>query len=172
LGAETDRSGRIRVNPDLSVPGLDGIYALGDTALMLDEHGAPLPALAQVAKQQGKHLGLALAANMLRGEAMPPFRFKNRGNTAVIGRNAAVFDFGNWRLKGWFGWLLWAIIHVFLLIGFENRILVSMQWVWRYFTYERGARLIATGAPLAMGTSTPATRAATASRGRESATSR
>ena len=80
---------------------------------MLDEHGAPLPALAQVAKQQGKHLGLALAANMLRGEAMPPFRFKNRGNTAVIGRNAAVFDFGNWRLKGWFGWLLWAIIHVY-----------------------------------------------------------
>ena len=127
LGVETDRSGRIRVNPDLSVLGLDGIYALGDTALTLDEHGSPLPGLAQVAKQQGKYLGSALAANMLRGEAIPPFRFKNRGNTAVIGRNAAVFDFGNWRLKGRFGWLLWAIVHVFLLIGFENRILVSMQ---------------------------------------------
>ena len=172
LGVETDRSGRIRVNPDLSVPGLDGIYALGDTALTLDEHGSPLPGLAQVAKQQGKYLGRALAANMLRGEAIPPFRFKNRGNTAVIGRNAAVFDFGNWRLKGWLGWLLWAIIHVFLLIGFENRILVSMQWVWRYFTYERGARLIATGTPLAIRKPTAAAQAATASRSRESATSR
>jgi NADH dehydrogenase len=172
LGVETDRSGRIRVNPDLSVAGLDGIYALGDTALTLDEHGSPLPGLAQVAKQQGKYLGRALAADMLRGEAIPPFRFKNRGNTAVIGRNAAVFDFGNWRLKGWFGWLLWAIIHVFLLIGFENRILVSMQWVWRYFTYERGARLIATGTPLAIRKPTAAAQAATASRSRESATSR
>jgi NADH dehydrogenase len=140
LGVETDRAGRIRANPDLSVPGLDGVYALGDTVLMLDDHGSPLPGLAQVAKQQGNHLGRVLAANMLRGEPMPPFRFKNRGNTAVIGRNAAIFDFGKWHLKGWFAWILWAIIHVYLLIGFENRVLVSMQWVWRYFTYERGAR--------------------------------
>ena len=108
---------------------------------------------------------------MLRGEPMPPFRFKNRGNTAVIGRNAAVFDFGNWRLDGWFAWVLWAIIHVYLLIGFENRILVSMQWVWRYFTYERGARLIATGAPMPRWNFTSAARAAIASRGRESVTS-
>jgi NADH dehydrogenase len=145
LGIDTARAGHIRVNPDLSVPGVDGVYALGDTALSLDERGSPLPALAQVAKQQGQHLGYWLAANILRGERIPPFRFKNRGNTAVIGRNAAVFDFGKRQLKGWFAWMLWAIVHVYLLIGFENRVLVSMQWMWRYFTYEQGARLI-TGA--------------------------
>jgi NADH:ubiquinone reductase (H+-translocating) len=171
LGVETDRAGRIRVNPDLSVPGLDGVYALGDTVLMLDDHGSPLPGLAQVAKQQGNHLGRVLAANVLRGEPMPPFRFKNRGNTAVIGRNAAIFDFGKWHLKGWFAWILWAIIHVYLLIGFENRMLVSMQWLWRYLTYERGARLIATSAPMPSRKTAPAAQGVVASRGRESAAS-
>ena len=81
---------------------------------------------------------------------MPPFRFKNRGNTAVIGRNAAVFDFGSWTLRGWPAWVLWAIVHVFLLVGFENRILVTMQWVWRYLTYQSGARLITTPAGKSM----------------------
>ena len=150
LGAETDRAGHIRVNPDLSVPSLAGVYALGDTALILDEHGSPLPGLAQVAKQQGGYLGYWLAANILRGEPMPPFRFKNRGNTAVIGRSAAVFDFGKRRIKGWFAWVLWAIVHVYLLIGFENRLLVSIQWIWHYLTYERGARLITWGAPISL----------------------
>lgn len=73
---------------------------------------------------------------------MPPFRFRNRGNTAVIGRNAAVFDFGGRLFKGRLAWLLWALIHVYLLVGFGNRLLVSLQWVWRYFTHERSARLI------------------------------
>jgi NADH dehydrogenase len=73
---------------------------------------------------------------------MRAFRFRNRGNTAVIGRHAAVFDFGSWRLTGWFAWILWAIVHVFLLVGFENRVLVTMHWVWRYITFQRGARLI------------------------------
>lgn len=150
LGVETDRMGRIAVAPDLSVPGLDGVYALGDTALSLDDDGKPLPGLAQVAKQQGTHLGRALAANILRGEPMPPFRFNNRGNTAIVGRNAAVFDFGRRRLKGWVAWVLWAIVHVYLLTGFEKRILVTTQWLWRYLTYQRGARLILhdTTAPL------------------------
>jgi NADH:ubiquinone reductase (H+-translocating) len=150
LGVETDRMGRITVAPDLSVPGIDGVYALGDTALSLDDDGKPLPGLAQVAKQQGTHLGRALAANILRGEPMPPFRFNNRGNTAIIGRNAAVFDFGRRHLKGWVAWVLWAIVHVYLLTGFEKRILVSTQWLWRYLTYQRGARLILqdTTAPL------------------------
>lgn len=142
LGVETDRGGHVCVAPDLSIPGRDGIYALGDTTVLLAEDGKPLPALAQVAQQQGQHLGKALAANILRQEPMPPFRFKNRGNTAVIGRNAAVFDFGSWTLRGWPAWMLWAVVHVFLLVGFENRILVTMQWVWRYLTYQSGARLI------------------------------
>lgn len=165
LGAETDRAGRIRVRPDLSVPSIDGVYALGDTALALDEHGSPLPGLAQVAKQQGSYLGYWLAANILRGEPMPPFRFKNRGNTAVIGRSAAVFDFGKRRIKGWFAWVLWAIVHVYLLIGFENRLLVSIQWVWRYLTYERGARLITSGVPVSSPKiGSPATRLSDATR--------
>ncbi|AWK87341.1 NAD(P)/FAD-dependent oxidoreductase [Azospirillum thermophilum] len=142
LGVETDRAGRIRVAPDLSVPGLDGVYALGDTAMAEGDDGKPLPGLAQVAKQQGEHLGRALEAGIARGAAMPAFRFRNRGNTAIIGRSAAVFDFGHRRLKGWFAWILWAIVHVYLLVGFEKRLLVSLQWLWRYMTYERGARLI------------------------------
>lgn len=156
LGAETDRAGRIRVDPDLSVPGLKGVYALGDTALGAGDDGKPLPGLAQVAKQQGQHLGAALAANILRGEPMRPFRFRNRGNTAIVGRSAAVFDFGTRRLKGWFAWILWAVVHVYLLVGFEKRLLVSLQWLWRYLTYERGARLII-GDGLAGGGTAPTT---------------
>ncbi len=142
LGVETDRAGRIKVDPDLSVPGVPGVYALGDTALALGEDEKPLPGLAQVAKQQGEHLGKALAGELLAGRKPGPFRFRNRGNTAIVGRNAAVFDFGRRRLKGWVAWVLWAIIHVYLLVGFEKRLLVSMQWLWRYATYQRGARLI------------------------------
>ncbi|WP_207485708.1 NAD(P)/FAD-dependent oxidoreductase [Arenibaculum pallidiluteum] len=147
LGVETDRAGRIRVAPDLSVPGLDGVYALGDTALAMGEDGSPLPGLAQVAKQQGEHLGRALAASIRHGEPMPPFRFRNRGNTAIIGRNAAVFDFGRRQLRGFLAWVLWAIVHVYLLVGFEKRLLVSIQWLWRYATHQRGARLITDPAP-------------------------
>lgn len=142
LGAEVDRAGRIRVGPDLRVAGLNDVYAIGDTALAQDESGAPLPGLAQVAKQQGAYLGRALLAELRDGKPAPPFRFRDRGNTAIIGRNAAVFDFGRHRLKGWPAWLLWAIVHVYLLVGFDKRLLVSMQWLWRYLTYERGARLI------------------------------
>ena len=78
---------------------------------------------------------------------MPPFRFHNRGNTAMIGRHAAVFDFGWLQLRGRMAWLLWAIVHIFLLIGFQNRIIVATQWLWSYLTYERGARLITPGEP-------------------------
>ena len=101
--------------------GVADVYALGDMANTPDEHGAPLPALAQVAAQQGYHLGRALAANLGDGKPMPPFKFHNRGNTAIVGRHAAVFDFGWMQLKGRFAWLMWAIIHVYLLVGFDNR---------------------------------------------------
>ena len=142
LGVDLDRAGRVAVNRDLSVPGLENIYALGDIALAPDENGKPLPGLAQVAKQEGEYLGRALARKILHGETPKPFIFHNRGNTAIIGRHAAVFDFGWWRIKGWFAWALWALIHVYLLVGFEHRLMVAMQWLWRYVTYERGSRLI------------------------------
>jgi NADH dehydrogenase len=142
LGVERARDGRVPVDPDLSVKGAPDIFVLGDMALFPDEKGVPLPALAQVAKQQGTHLGKALAKNLLHGAPLTPFRFHDRGNTAIVGRNAAVFDFGWLRLKGRLAWFLWAFVHVYLLVGFENRMRVSLQWAWRYLTYENGARLI------------------------------
>ncbi|MBX9469817.1 MAG: NAD(P)/FAD-dependent oxidoreductase [Rhizobium sp.] len=142
LGVEPGPGGRLPVASDLSVAGRPGIYALGDTALALGEDGKPLPALAQVAKQQGDFLGRALKGDLLSGKPIPSFRFHNRGNTAVIGRNAAIFDFGRWQLKGRLAWLLWALVHVYLLVNFEKRLLVSIQWIWRYSTRQRGARVI------------------------------
>jgi NADH dehydrogenase len=121
--------------------GSTDVFAIGDTANAVDRLGSPLPALAQVAKQQGAYLGDQLE-RIIAGQSTRPFEFRNRGNTAVVGRHAAVFDFGRWKLKGTFAWFLWAVVHVLLLVNFEKRILVSVQWVWRYATKQRGARLI------------------------------
>jgi NADH dehydrogenase len=142
LGRGEAAGGKLPVRADLSVEGFAGIYAIGDTAQAMGEDGQPLPALAQVAKQQGIHLGKGLKRKILNGEPIPAFHFHNRGNTAVIGRNAAIFDFGTWQMRGWFAWVLWALIHVYLLVSFEKRMLVSLQWVWRYITRQRGARII------------------------------
>lgn len=136
LGFEVDRAGRIEVADDLSVPGRAGVFALGDAAsFSQDDH--PLPALAQVARQQGTHLGRALLAGTTR-----PFRYVSRGDTAVIGRHAAVFEAGRWHLRGRVAWLLWALVHIYLLVGFDKRLQVGLKWLWRYTTFERGARLI------------------------------
>lgn len=142
LGVETDRAGRIAVDETLAVKGIVDVFVPGDLASAMDSDGAPLPGLAQVAKQQGEHLGRELANHLRDGSLVAPFMFRNRGNTAIIGRNAAIFDFGRRRLKGWLAWLLWAVIHVYLLVGFQNRMVVTVQWLWRYLTYDRGARLI------------------------------
>ncbi|WP_426240294.1 NAD(P)/FAD-dependent oxidoreductase [Pararhizobium sp. DWP1-1-3] len=138
LGISGVAGGRIPVDDCLRVQGLDDIYAVGDTSALVGSDGKFLPGLAQVAKQQGIYLGKSLR----RGNAVSGFKFKNRGNTAVIGRNAAVFDFGKWTMKGRAAWLLWALVHVYLLINFEKRLLVSIQWVGRYLTRQRGARII------------------------------
>ncbi len=141
LGITPDRSGKVPVNPDLSVVGFRGIFALGDIS-KLEQDGQPLPGLAQVAKQQGRYLGRAIRDGSALNGTAKPFHFKNRGNTAVIGRHAAIFDFGKYRMKGRLAWFLWALVHVYLLVSFEKRTLVSLQWLWRYFTRARGARLI------------------------------
>lgn len=142
LGLDAVPGGRIPVDPQLQVVGHRNIFALGDTADFTGTDRKPLPGLAQVAKQQGIYLG-----RLLKNQSADPaaFVFKNRGNTAVIGRNAAIFDFGKWTLKGRAAWFLWAFVHVYLLINFEKRILVSIQWIWRYLTRQRGARLIDEG---------------------------
>jgi NADH dehydrogenase len=141
LGIEGKANGRIPVDGKLRVEGVDAVFALGDTSFQAGETGAALPALAQVAKQQGAYLGKLLRTPETIGDAKP-FHFKNRGNTAVIGRNAAIFDFGRWTMKGYLAWLLWALVHVLLLVNFEKRLLVTVQWIWRYLTRQRGARLI------------------------------
>ncbi len=142
LDVPVDRAGRITVNADLSVPGRDGVYAIGDTAAAAGKDGHPLPALAQVAKQQGYALGRALRPNLLKGTPLPQFHFHDRGDTAVISSGAAVYDFRGMHLTGFIGWVFWALIHVYLLSGFRNRVLVATQWLWRLATFEPGARLI------------------------------
>lgn len=146
LRVEPDRQGRIRVGQDLAAPGQERVYVLGDLA-RFEQGGHPLPALAQVAKQQGQHLARQLRrrspAKLKAGRLkLRRFRYASRGETAVIGRSSAVFVIGPWRLTKGPAWVLWGLVHVYLLIGFDRRLSVASQWVWRYLTSERGARLI------------------------------
>ena len=142
LGAEKDRAGRVIVGPDLTLPRHPEIFVIGDTALAKSASGQPLPGIASVAKQQGRYVANVIRAR-LSGEGAPePFRYRNLGNLATIGRKSAVADFGFVRLSGRLAWLLWGAVHVFFLMGFRNRIAVLLNWLWAYFTFERGSRLI------------------------------
>ena len=142
LGAEMDRAGRVLVDETMRVKGTPNVFVLGDAAKFIGADGQQLPGLAQVAKQQGQHLGRTLARHLREGAPLEPFEYHSRGNTAIVGRHSAVFEQGRFKLTGWIAWISWAIIHVYLLVGFQYRLLVSMQWLWRYLTYERGARVI------------------------------
>ncbi|HEX8391023.1 MAG TPA: NAD(P)/FAD-dependent oxidoreductase [Longimicrobium sp.] len=150
LGVPTDRVGRVLIRPDLSIPNHPEVFVIGDLANLEDAGGRPLPGVAQVAMQQGAHAAQNIARD-IRREPPLSFRYKDRGNMATIGRRAAVMESGRIRMKGWFAWVAWLIIHVYALIGFRNRIVVMMQWAWNYLTWQRGARLITgeTGAVLA-----------------------
>jgi NADH:ubiquinone reductase (H+-translocating) len=141
IGAETDRAGRVLIEPDLTVPGHPEIQVIGDLAAGKDERGNPLPGTAPVAIQQGRWAA-ANTLRLVRGQAPRPFRYSDRGNMATIGRNSAVADIRGLHLTGFPAWLAWAVVHVFNLIGFKNRLLVSLQWLFAYLTYQRGARLI------------------------------
>lgn len=141
LGVELDRAGRVMVEADLSVPGHPEIFVVGDLACFTHQTGKPLLGVAQVAKQQGTHA----ARNVLRridGGAALPFRYRDPGNMATIGRAAAIADFGWARVSGYLGWLLWLFVHVLFLIGFRNRLSVMLQWLVAYATYQRSVRLI------------------------------
>lgn len=141
LGVDTDRAGRVVVQPDLTIPGHPEVFVIGDMSTLTGPNGRPYPGVAQVAKQQGqwvaKNIRLAMA-----GQPMEPFQYVDLGNMATIGRNAAVADIRGFTLTGFFAWLVWAIVHVFNLIGFRNRIVVALQWLWGYLSFQRGARLI------------------------------
>jgi NADH dehydrogenase len=140
-GAEVDRSGRIVVQPDLSLPGHPEVFVIGDMANYPHQGGQPLPGVAQVAMQQGRYVA-DLIQRRLRGAAPVPFHYHDRGTMATIGRAAAVADLGWIRLSGMMAWLIWLFIHILFLIEFQNRVLVMFQWAWNYFTRNRAARLI------------------------------
>jgi NADH dehydrogenase len=142
LGVEQDRVGRVMVGPDLAVPGHPEIFVIGDTAHVRGTDGQPLPGLAPVAKQQGSYVARLLRAR-LAGKALPgAFRYRNYGTLATIGRRAAVADFGWLKLDGTFAWFLWGLVHISFLIGFRNRVVVMLDWMWSYVTFQSGARLI------------------------------
>ena len=138
--AQRDRNGRLRVEPDCSLAGHPEIFVIGDLA-HLDQDGTPLPGVAPVAKQQGRYVAQTIRSR-LRGRKSPAFRYRDRGSLATIGRSAAVADFGRVRFSGLPAWLLWLGVHILFLVGFENRILVLIQWAFSYTTRNRGARLI------------------------------
>ncbi|HEY3352763.1 MAG TPA: NAD(P)/FAD-dependent oxidoreductase [Polyangia bacterium] len=149
LGVPLDRAGRVLVNPDLTLPGAPAVAVVGDLAA-LTQDGAPLPGVAPVAIQAGRHA----AANIrraLRGQPLTPFRYADRGALATIGRAAAVAERGRVRLAGFLAWVLWLLVHIFWLIGFRNRFLVLSEWAWTYLRYERGARLITGAVPPLLG---------------------
>ena len=141
LGVGTDRAGRVAVQPDLTIPGHPEVFVIGDLASVTGADGKPLPGVAQVAIQTGRHA----ARNIRRaidGEPYRPFVYRNLGNMATIGRASAIADFGWLQLKGWIAWLAWLFVHIMNLIGFRNRVVVLVQWAWAYFSYQRAVRLI------------------------------
>ena len=141
LGVPTDKAGRVLVEPDLSLPGHPNVFVLGDMASLKDANGVVVPGLGAAATQEGKDTAANIARD-LRGEKRVPFRYKDKGSMATIGRNRAVAQIGKLQFTGLIAWLLWAFVHVFLLIGFKNRLMTMREWMWAYFTRERSARLI------------------------------
>ena len=141
LGPGLDRAGRVIVEADLSVPGHPGVFVVGDLACFTHQTGQPLPGVAQVAKQMGRHAS-ATVARLVAARETTPFRYFDPGNMATIGRASAIADFGFLRVSGYLGWLLWLFVHILFLIGFRNRTSVLLQWATAYLTYQRSVRLI------------------------------
>ena len=142
-GAERDRAGRVTVGPDLTLPGHSEVFALGDMVRVQDGRGGTTlyPGVAPVAMQEGRYVAKVVRAR-LRGETVGPFRYRDKGNLATIGRAAAVADIKGLRLSGLLAWLTWLLVHLWYLIGFQNRVLVLIRWTASFVTHGRGARLI------------------------------
>jgi NADH dehydrogenase len=143
-GAQLDRAGRVTVQPDCSIPGHPEIFVIGDLANLIGSNGKPLPGVAQPAIQEGRYVGKLIAAR-LRGQTLPPFKYRDLGSLATIGRHAAVADFGWIKFSGWLAWWIWLVIHLMNIVQHQSRFLVLMQWGWTYFTRNRSARLITQG---------------------------
>jgi NADH:ubiquinone reductase (H+-translocating) len=140
-GVELDRAGRVKVEADLTIPGHPELFVVGDLAHVSDRDGKPLPGLASVAIQEGRYVGEAISQK-LQGKTPAAFRYVDKGNLAIIGRNAGVADFGRFHVTGFPAWILWLCVHIYYLIGFDNKFLVLFQWAWNYVTRKRGAQLI------------------------------
>ncbi|MEH1914242.1 NAD(P)/FAD-dependent oxidoreductase [Nostoc sp.] len=138
---ECDRSGRVIVEPDLSIKGYKNIFVVGDLSNFSHQNGKPLPGVAPVAKQQGEYVA-KLIKRRLKGETLPQFRYNDVGTLAMIGQNLAVVDLGLVQLKGFIAWLFWLVIHIYFLIEFDTKIVVAIQWGWNYITRNRRSRLI------------------------------
>jgi NADH dehydrogenase len=142
LKVAADRTGRVCVQPDLSLPEDPSVFVIGDAAYVKDEKLGVLPAVAPVALQEADFVGKVLKAR-LKGSSPPKkFRYKDKGNLATIGRTCAVADLNRFRVSGFFAWLIWVVVHIYYLIGFRNRIIVLIHWAWSCLTYQRGSRLI------------------------------
>lgn len=143
LGAQTDRAGRVQVAPDLSLPERPEVFVVGDLATVQYKEGRAVPWVGPAALQEGKHAAENIVRTLRRQERRP-FRYRNKGDLATIGRHRAVADFGAFTVSGTIAWWLWVTVHIFYLAGFRNRLSVMLQWAWSYFTYQRGVRLIVT----------------------------
>jgi NADH dehydrogenase len=141
LGSALDRQGRVLVGPDLSLPAHPEVFVIGDLAHALDPKGQPIPGMAPAAIQEGHHVARTILAE-LRGKPREPFRFRNKGQLATIGRKKAVCDLGRVRFAGFPAWIVWIVVHIYYLVGFKNRLFVVMLWAWSYLSFRRGARLI------------------------------
>jgi NADH dehydrogenase len=146
-GAHLDRAGRVIVEPDLSVPGHPKIFVIGDLSSFIHQDGKPLPGVAPVAMQQGKYVARLIQGRLAGREEPAPFHYFNKGNLATVGRNRAVAEFGKLHISGFPAWFTWVFVHLMYLVEFENRLLVFTEWVYNYFTRNRGARLITGGKP-------------------------
>lgn len=145
LGTAADRAGRVLVEPDLTVPGSPEIFVIGDAAYVLRPDGRPVPGVAPAAKQQGRHVAATIKARLAGDMGKRPFRYRHDGDLATIGKRSAAIDLGWIKLTGWPAWWLWGVAHIYFLIGFRNRLAVSLSWLWIYATGQRSARLITQG---------------------------
>ena len=144
LNAPADRAYRLKVEPDLTVPGHPDIFAVGDTVTIAGPDGNPVPGIAPAAKQQGRYVAALIKAR-LGGGTLPPFRYKHAGSLAQIGKKKAVIDFGRIKLRGNLAWWIWGIAHIYFLIGLRHRLSVALSWLWIYARDQRAARLITQG---------------------------
>jgi NADH dehydrogenase len=142
LDAQVDRSGRVVVRPDLTVPDHPEIFVIGDTASVSRDGGKPLPGIAPVAMQEGRYVARTIRRRATGRRQARPFEYWDKGNLATVGRSFAIADLGRFQLSGFIGWLAWLLVHIFYLIGFRNRVLVMIQWTISFTTHQRGVRLI------------------------------